>query len=81
MRRVETRWRHALCFDHRRVRSRVACITTSVTMNVLKTVPLIGQVAAFPAESLVASRCSIGLRRDSRQMRDANFVLTDAGGW
>ena len=52
-----------------------------VTMNVLKTVPLTGQVAAVSC-GIVAGEPVLDLDydEDSTADADANFVLTDAGG-
>jgi ribonuclease PH len=52
-----------------------------VKMNVLKTVPLTGQVAAVSC-GLVDGRAVLDLdyQEDSNAEADANFVLTDAGG-
>ena len=52
-----------------------------VKMNVLKAVPLIGQVAAVSC-GLVEGRAVLDLdyQEDSNAEADANFVLTDGGG-
>ena len=82
LRRAERRWRHALRGDHRRLGRAVSlAFRHMLRMNVIKTLPLTGQVAAVSC-GIVGGEPVLDLDydEDSSADADANFVLTDAGG-